>query len=49
MKDLVDCNYCGTKEMRVHCGEDICPKCGKEGYLQWTYPDDHDKQEVEDL
>lgn len=48
IKDLVNCNNCGTKEIKVVCGEDICPVCNYEGGLAWSFPDNPDKWEIKD-
>lgn len=42
VKDWIHCNWCEW-EGCVPIGMDICPSCGKEGYLKWV---DENKKEV---
>ncbi|QPW62097.1 hypothetical protein [Clostridium botulinum] len=41
--DYVKCNWCDSKSY-IQRGNDSCPVCNKEGFLQWV---DEDNQEVE--
>ena len=35
MKDFVKCNYC-EEESFIEIGDNVCPRCGREGTLQWA-------------
>lgn len=35
MKDFVKCSYCEEKSF-IEIGDNICPRCGREGTLQWA-------------
>ncbi|WP_297419364.1 hypothetical protein [Clostridium sp.] len=41
--DHVKCNWCNA-ESYIPIGDNICPNCKKEGFLQWI---NEDNQEIE--
>ena len=45
--DFVRCTNCGTEEMNIKRGEEICPLCGAIGTLSWV-DDENPEVEVSD-